>query len=88
VNVPESEIPKELIGYCIANNDGTWRCPPDFSCMHLVWHLNHSDTPNAEQREDGYYAIANIKAGEEIMIDYNTLGEPEDKKEDFYSQNT
>lgn len=82
--VGESEVPKELIGYCIAQKDGTWRCPPEFSHMHLVWYLNHSDRPNAEKRDDGYYSTNFIKSGEEVQIDYNSLNEPEDKKEEYY----
>jgi len=78
------DIPDELIEYCIANQDGTYSCPPEFNHMHLVWYLNHSNQPNAELREMSYYSIRPIKAGEEILIDYNILGEPEDKKEDFY----
>jgi len=84
VKVKEEDIPKELITYCIANDDGTWNCPPDFSHMHLVWYLNHSHSPNADKRKDGYYSLGHINAGEEITIDYNVLGEPEDKKESYY----
>ena len=79
-----NQIPSELIDYCIANADGTYTCPPEFNHMHLVWYLNHSNQPNAELRENAYYSIRLIKSGEELLIDYNTLGEPEDKKENFY----
>ena len=41
--------------------------------MHMVWYLNHSDRPNAELRKDGYYSKKPITAGEEILIDYNTV---------------
>lgn len=84
VDVKEADIPKSLLTYCVANENGTWRCPPEFNHMHLVWYLNHSDQPNAEKRDDGYYSTKPIKSGEEILIDYNSLGEPEDKKEDYY----
>lgn len=86
VDVKEEVIPKELLMYCVAKEDSIWRCPPDFTHMYMVWYLNHSDKPNAEKREDGYYSIVEIKTGEEILIDYNTLGEPEDKKEDYYNR--
>ena len=86
VNVREEDIPKELITYCVANNDGTWNCPPEFNHMHVVWYLNHSDTPNAYKRDDGYYSTKLIKAGEEVTIDYNILDEPEDKKEAYYKE--
>ncbi len=84
INIKEEDIPKELITYCVANNDGTWNCPPEFNHMHMVWYLNHSITPNADKRDDGYYSTRHIMAGEEITIDYNILGEPEEKKEDYY----
>ena len=86
VIVKENEIPKELLNYCVANNDGSWNCPPEFNHMHMVWYLNHSDKPNAEKRADGYYALNKITAGEEITINYNDLGEPENKKEAYYKR--
>ncbi len=86
VIVNENEVPKDLIRYCIAQENGTWRCPPEFNHMHLVWYLNHSDKPNAERRDDGYYSIMKIKSNEEILIDYNSLNEPEDRKEGYYRE--
>ena len=86
VDVQEEVIPKELLGYCVAKENGVWRCPPDFSHMHIVWYLNHSEKPNAEKRSDGYYSTKVIKTGEEITIDYNSLDEPEDKKEEYYKK--
>lgn len=80
----EAEIPKEHLEHCIARGNGVYHGPADFDDMELVWYLNHSNEPNAEQRVDGYFSLRPIKAGEEILIDYNTLGEPEDKKEDYY----
>lgn len=81
----ENEIPKELLMYCVAKENDMWTCPEDFSRMEVGWHLNHSNTPNSERRGKGlFYSVKEIKAGEEITLDYNTLGEPEDKKEDYY----
>ena len=71
ITMQKAEIPEDLLTYCINNGDGTYNCPPEFNHMHLVWYLNHSDTPNAEKREDGYYALRKIQSGEEILIDYN-----------------
>ena len=81
---PENEIPVKFLSYCIARDDGQYLCPADFENIETIWYLNHSGNPNAEQRSDGYYATSYIPAGEEILIDYNSLDEPEDKKEDFY----
>ena len=38
-------------------------------------YLNHSDEPNLKQMEGGNYFVTlrDIKAGEELFIDYNTL---------------
>jgi len=80
----ESDIPKELLVYCVANPDGTWNGPRQFNHMELSWFLNHSFEPNARYRDDGCYSIKEIKAGDEITIDYNSLGEPESVKEDYY----
>lgn len=60
------------------------RCPKDFGCMEIGWHLNHSKTPNAYHKNYNYFAIRDIKEGEEITIDYNSLEEPEEAKEDYY----
>ncbi len=86
VDRKEADIPKEHLAHCIAKGDGVYHCPADFDDMELVWYLNHSKKPNAEQRDDGYYSLHPIKSGEEILIDYNTLGEPEDEKESFYNK--
>jgi SET domain-containing protein len=43
-----------------------------FKKMDLVCYINHSDTPNIAPVNNGEYfeAVRNIKAGEEILIDY------------------
>lgn len=71
--VRKETVPEELRTYCIEKKHGLLRCPKEFSRMHVVWFLNHSDSPNAVKRKDGYYAIRKILAGEEICIDYTTL---------------
>lgn len=75
IKLQKADIAEDLLPYCISNNDGTYTCPPEFNHMHLVWYLNHSDTPNAEKKEDGYYALREIHRGEEIVIDYNIFHE-------------
>lgn len=80
----KNEIPRGMIGYCVARTDGSYLCPADFNNMEPVWYLNHSNTPNAAMCSDGYYATHSIRANEEITIDYNSLDEPEDQKEAFY----
>ncbi len=53
--------------------------------MPIGWYLNHAKVPNAS-RDKSYrwYASRDIKAGEEITIDYNSLEEPEEAKEGYY----
>ena len=76
----EKDIPKELLRYCVKDEDEIHRrCPNQFNHMWLCWFLNHSNKPNAKGDENNnftYYALRNIKAGEEITIDYGTLEEP------------
>lgn len=82
-----SEIPEEILKYCVAEENDLYICPADYENMELVWYLNHNSTPNAEPRPEenfNYYALRKIAAGEEILIDYNVFNEPEDKKEDYY----
>lgn len=86
----KSEVPEQFKDFCADRGD-TMICPPDFGYMPLGWYLNHSQDANTEPRggylEDGYHFFAkrDIKVGEEITIDYNTLEEPEEDKADYYA---
>lgn len=80
ITLQKADIAEDLLAYCINNGDGTYNCPPEFNHMHLVWYLNHSDTPNAEKREDGYYSLREIRRGEEIVINYNIFHKPAEEK--------
>ncbi len=60
--------------FCIVGKDG-YDCPVDFGKMEIGWYLNHSKTPNAYHRNYFYYALRDIKKGEEILIDYESLDE-------------
>ena len=62
--------------YCIKTTSGWW-CPLDFKRMSVVWYLNHSNKPNIVSNDEGctYRATRDIKAGEELMIDYKELDE-------------
>lgn len=71
IELEKAEVSEDLLAYCIRNDDGTYTCPPEFNHMHLIWYVNHSATPNAEKREDGYYSLKQINKGDEILIDYN-----------------
>lgn len=85
------DVPPELVKYCIYMENGECIAPERFDRMEIGWYLNHSATPNVGHRscperngEHRLYTIKNVKAGDEIVIDYNELGEPEDLKEDYY----
>jgi SET domain-containing protein len=85
----KDDIPVVFRDFCADRGD-TMICPPDFGYMPVGWYLNHSSDSNAEPRggysENGYtfFAKRDIQEGEEITIDYNTLEEPEEGKEDYY----
>ena len=79
----KEDVPELFRQYCVFRED-ILRCPKDFGRMEIGWHLNHSKTPNAYHRDYHYYALRDIKAGEEITIDYNSLEEPEEEKDDYY----
>lgn len=93
------DIPDELIKYCVYINKEECVCPERFDRMEIGWFINHSATPNIASNENvmrdfditsgtvpaySFYALTDIKAGDEIVIDYNYLNEPEDLKDDFY----
>ena len=67
-------IPGEFLKYCIDEGDGWVTRPADFSRLDTIWFLNHSDNPNAGHDENYVYAaLRDIAAGEEILIDYETI---------------
>ena len=81
----QQDVPEFFSQYCLDRGD-LLMCPPDFGHMAIGWYLNHSKTPNAIHRNFDWYAVKDILSGEEITIDYNSLEEPEDAKEDYYAQ--
>ena len=81
----KKNVPKSFQLYCI-DRGKKLICPNDFGSMDIGWYLNHSKTPNAFHRNYNYYALQNIKLGEEITINYNTLEEPKIAKENYYKK--
>jgi hypothetical protein len=90
------EVPEEFLRYCIYTSDEECLCPERFDRMEILWYINHSSEPNItpkgtigenkfdiSKRHD-VYAIKDIRAGDEILIDYNYFGEPEQFKEDYF----
>lgn len=86
-------IPEKFRDWCLDRGD-SMLCPPDFGAMPIGWYLNHSTSPNASHKGAGelahrkyvWYASRDITAGEEIFIDYNSLEEPDEAKEEYYHQ--
>lgn len=82
--LPKSEVPEKLHGYCMDRGD-TLIAPLDFGEMPVGWYLNHSKGANATHKDFKWYAGRDIAEGEEILIDYNSLDEPESGRELFYN---
>ena len=61
--------------FCIKS--GSWYgCPQNFNLMTPAWYLNHSAKPNvACDRTYRFYALKDIKKGEELTTDYGTYSE-------------
>ena len=94
------DLPLSFIKYCIYISDEECICPERFDRMEIGWYINHSNTPNIAKAETitesnanngikkhHIYTTKDIKAGDEVLIDYNYLNEPEHLKEDFYKNN-
>jgi hypothetical protein len=88
------DLPEAMRHYVIYLNDEECLAPERFDRMEIGWYLNHSTEPNIEKRSVGsegsvldrprFFAIKDIKAGDEIVINYNHLNEPEHLKENYY----
>jgi SET domain-containing protein len=55
---------------------GKYGCPKSFDALTTAWYLNHSDIPNvAVDKEYRFYALRDIKAGEELTTNYHTYSD-------------
>jgi SET domain len=62
--------------YCLFDDAYNYFVPGrGFKKLDLSHFINHSDTPNIISIEEGEYfeAVRDIKAGEELFIDYGTI---------------
>jgi len=61
--------------YCLQHDGVVYMPPHGFTVMDLVMYLNHSDSPNLRQLDSGddFITLCDIPAGEELLLDYNTL---------------
>ena len=63
--------------YCLFDDDHYFVPDYGFKVMDLVNYLNHSSEPNIKSVNDGeeFEALRDIKAGEELFVDYIWLAE-------------
>lgn len=81
----KKEIPEELQGYCLNQEDGKLLCPKFFNRMDIGNYLNHSENPNVRyEKGKGYFSVCDIKKGEEILANYRDLDEPVDTRKEYY----
>lgn len=81
----KKDIPTELRGYCLNLPDGKILCPKFFNKMDIGNYLNHSENSNVKyEKSKGYFAVRDIKSGEEILANYRDLDEPIDTREEYY----
>ncbi len=72
---------KDLVeNHCLFDEDFYYVPDYGFKLVDLVIYLNHSDTPNVVSINEGEYfeAITDIKAGEELLVDYGTIVDSEE----------
>lgn len=65
-----------LVGnYCLYDEEHYFVPAHGFKKMDLALFINHADTPNIISINDGDYfeAIRDIKAGEELLVDYGEI---------------
>ena len=65
-----------LVGnYCLYDEENYIVPAQGFKKMDLALFINHADTPNIISINDGDYfeAIRDIKAGEELLVDYGEI---------------
>lgn len=65
--------------YCLYDSEQYFVPAHGFKKMDVSLYLNHADTPNIRSINDGDYfeALRDIKAGEELLIDYGTIVDDE-----------
>lgn len=71
------EIKELYQDFCVLLN-GEYECPTSFNQLTPSWYLNNSDDPNvAPDEELKFYALRDIRAGEELTADYGSYSENE-----------
>ncbi len=87
ITIPKKEIDtlpdhaQFLVGnYCLFDDENYYVPAQGFKKMDVSLFLNHSDNPNIISINDGDYfeAIRDIRAGEELLLDYGEIVEGEE----------
>ena len=69
------EIQKLYRDFCVSRGD-VYGCPDNFNHLTPAWYLNHSKKANvAADKEIRFYAVRDIRKGEELTADYSTYGD-------------
>jgi len=64
--------------FCIIKGE-LYGCPKNFNQLTPAWFLNHSKNPNVICKKDyKFYALRDIKKGEELKVDYRTYSDEND----------
>ncbi len=77
-NLPR-EIRRLYEDFAVIKKNGTlYGCPRNFNILTVGWYLNCSQNPNVGcdvGRGYEFYALRDIKRGEELTVDYKTYSE-------------
>ena len=71
------EVRRLYEDFCIITDKGRkYGCPTNFNRLTVSWYLNSSTNPNVVCHKDyRFCAKRNIRAGEELTVDYATYNE-------------
>lgn len=71
------EIRRLYEDFCIITNMGRrYGCPANFNRLTVAWYLNSSSKPNVYcDKNYRFVAKRDIRAGEELTVDYSTYNE-------------
>ena len=71
------EVRKLYEDFCVITDKGRkYGCPTNFNRLTVSWYLNSSSDPNVYCTKDyKFVAKRDIKAGEELTVDYSTYNE-------------
>lgn len=71
-----SDPVKTLVKDMCPEEDGKYLTPPfSLNEIGISYYLNHSKTPNMIEVDGNFETARDIKAGEELTVDYGTYGE-------------